>query len=66
MIKKKKEGHPLPNTPDMKAWREEFDELTIEDHDKKLKALGLDDEDIEEFNEDFTEEDPKAKKQPKK
>lgn len=49
--RKKKEGQPLPETADMKIWREEFNEMTIEDHDKVLKNLGLDDEDIAEFNE---------------
>ena len=49
--RKKAEGKPLPETADMKAWREGFKEMTIEDHDKVLKNLGLDEEDIEEFNE---------------
>lgn len=49
--RKKKEGRPLPETADMEAWREEFKEMTLEDHDKVLKSLGLDEEDIEEFNE---------------
>jgi hypothetical protein len=50
---KKKDGRPLPETPDMKIWREEFDEMGLEEHHNKLKALGLSDEDIKEFDEDF-------------
>lgn len=49
--RKKKEGRPLSDTADMKMWREEFNEMKLEDHDRVLKNLGLDDEDIEEFNE---------------
>ena len=49
--RKKAEGRPLPDTPDMKAWREEFSQMSLEDHDNVLKNLGLDKEDIEEFNE---------------
>ena len=51
MLTRKKEGKPLPETADMKTWREEFNEMKLEDHDKILKNLGLDEEDIEEFNE---------------
>lgn len=51
MISRKKEGRPLPETEDMKIWREEFNQMSLEDHDKVLKNLGLDEEDIEEFNE---------------
>jgi len=61
MVIKKKEGKPLPVTEDMKIWREEFDKLTLEDHDKILKGLGLDEDDIKDFNEDFEEEKPKKK-----
>lgn len=49
LTRKKGEGKPLPETADMKMWREEFKEMKIEDHQKVLKNLGLDDEDIEEF-----------------
>ncbi|HLC93203.1 MAG TPA: hypothetical protein VJH23_05865 [archaeon] len=49
--RKKKEGKPIPETSDMKMWREEFKEMKLEDHDKMLKNLGLDEEDIAEFNE---------------
>ena len=55
MRAKKKEGRPLPDTPDMKIWREEFDEMGLEEHHNKLKALGLSDEDIKEFDEDLKE-----------
>ena len=66
MVKRKKEGHPLPNTPEMKLWREEFDQMSLEEHDKVLKNLGLDDEDIEEFNEDFKDEVPRENPAKKK
>ncbi|MAG18267.1 MAG: hypothetical protein CL944_02215 [Candidatus Diapherotrites archaeon] len=64
MIKKKKEGKPLPVTADMKIWKEDFDQMSIEEHDKILKNLGLDDEDIDEFNEDFKGEIPEGGKNP--
>ena len=53
MQSRKKEGKPLRDTADMKMWREEFSEMGVEQHDKILKNLGLDEEDIEEFNENF-------------
>ena len=61
MVIKKKEGKPLPMTEDMKIWQEDFNKLTLEEHDKILKNLGLDEEDIKDFNEDFEEEKPKKK-----
>jgi len=51
MQMRKKEGRPLKDTEDMKMWREEFKEMSLEEHDKVLKNLGLDKEDIEDFNE---------------
>ena len=51
MVLRKKEGRPLPETADMKIWKEEFSQMSLEDHDRVLKNLGLDDEDIAEFNE---------------
>lgn len=50
---KVKEGKPLPDTPEMKLWREEFESMSLTEHDKKLERLGLDKEDIEEFNKEF-------------
>ena len=50
---KKKEGRPLPETQDMKLWRREFDEMGLDEHHNKLKSLGLSDEDLREFDEDF-------------
>ncbi len=50
---KRKEGKPLPETPQMKLWKKEFEKISIGGHDKKLKELGLDEEEIEEFNEEF-------------
>lgn len=49
--RKRGEGRPLPDTEDMKIWREEFNQMTLEEHDRILKNLGLDEEDIKEFNE---------------
>lgn len=54
MLKRKKEGKPLPETEDMKIWREEFDQMTQEDHVRVLKNLGIDDEELEEFKEDLS------------
>lgn len=51
MAVRKREGRPLPETAGMKMWREEFNEMKLEEHDRVLKNLGLDEEDIEEFNE---------------
>ena len=48
---RKKEGKPLPDTAEMKVWREEFSKLSPDEHGEKLRSLGLDEEDIEEFNE---------------
>jgi hypothetical protein len=50
-LKKPSEGKRLPDTPDMLAWRKEFEELDLEAHKQRLKALGLDDEELEEFEE---------------
>ncbi len=61
-IKKKREGKPLPEKPEDKIWREEFNKLTLDDHNAKLRSLGLDDEDIEEFDEVFQEDFKKKKK----
>ncbi|MBI2598010.1 MAG: hypothetical protein HYW50_02340 [Candidatus Diapherotrites archaeon] len=46
---RRREGHPLEDTEDMKEWRREFEKMSLIDHEKKLKSLGLDEEDIEEF-----------------
>ncbi|HLC80087.1 MAG TPA: hypothetical protein VJG83_06780 [archaeon] len=51
VLGRKKEGKPLAETADMKMWREEFNQMSLEEHDRVLKNLGLDKEDIEEFNE---------------
>jgi hypothetical protein len=55
MVKRKPqkppEGAKLPESAEMKAWREEFEGLKTEDHIKKLAALGLDEEELEEFKE---------------
>jgi hypothetical protein len=43
------EGAKMKETADMVAWRKEFEKMKTEDHKSKLKELGLDDEDLEEF-----------------
>jgi hypothetical protein len=50
-LKKPKDGEKLPETPDMVAWRKEFDTLDLDAHKAKLKALGLDEEELAEFEE---------------
>ncbi len=45
----KKKGKPLQNTKNMQVWRNEFEKLDIKDHVQKLSALGLDNDDLEEF-----------------
>jgi len=44
------EGAKLKETADMVAWRKEFEKMKLEDHKSKLKELGLDDEDLSEFD----------------
>ncbi|HPM85568.1 MAG: hypothetical protein PHY04_02340 [Candidatus ainarchaeum sp.] len=43
------EGAKMKETADMLAWRKEFEKMKTEDHLDKLKELGLDDEDLDEF-----------------
>jgi hypothetical protein len=43
------EGAKMKETADMVAWRKEFQKMKTEDHLSKLKELGLDDEDLDEF-----------------
>jgi hypothetical protein len=43
------EGAKMKETADMIAWKKEFQKMKTEDHKDKLKELGLDDEDLEEF-----------------
>ena len=43
------EGAKLKETADMLAWKKEFAKMKTDDHKAKLKELGLDDEDLEEF-----------------
>ncbi len=62
--RKKGEGHPIQEKTEDKAWKQWFQGLSIKDHDDKLRALGLDDEDVEEFNEKFTGDGKKPAQQP--
>jgi hypothetical protein len=43
------EGAKMKETADMVAWKKEFERMKTEDHKAKLKELGLDDDDLEEF-----------------
>jgi hypothetical protein len=61
MIAKRREGHPLKDTVDMQLWLKEFEKLSISDHEEKLRGLGLDKEDIEEFK-----KEAETKKKPAK
>ena len=71
------EGAKMKETADMVAWKKEFAKMKTEDHKSKLKELGLDDEDLEEFealekgektlDDEFNPEAPAAEEQtPKK
>ena len=44
------EGAKMKETADMLMWRKEFEKMKIDDHKSKLKELGLDDEDLAEFD----------------
>ena len=50
-LNKPPEGAKMKETADMIAWRQEFEEMDIEAHKARLKSLGLDDDDIAEFEE---------------
>ena len=63
MLRKKKEGHPLPKTAEMTAWEKEFGKMSLSEHEEKLRSLGLGDEDLEEFKEAFKQQ---KKEQPSK
>ena len=43
------EGAKMKETADMVAWKKEFSKMKTEDHLSKLKELGLDEEDLDEF-----------------
>jgi hypothetical protein len=44
------DGAKMKETADMLMWRKEFEKMKIDDHKSKLKELGLDDEDLAEFD----------------
>jgi len=50
-LNKPPEGAKMKETADMVAWRQEFEEMDIEAHKARLKSLGLDEDDIAEFEE---------------
>ncbi len=55
MPQKPVEGTHIKMTADFEIWKKDFDKMTLKDHENKLKELGLDEEDIKEFDEDFQE-----------
>ena len=55
----KKEGKPLPETEEMKVWKEEYNEMSVEEHHKKLQMLGLGKEEMAEFDKALSEEKKK-------
>lgn len=57
----KKEGKPLKEKAEDKIWKEEFAKMTLDEHNNKLRELGLEDEDLKEFDEKFASL-PKKKK----
>lgn len=59
MRTRKKEGKPLPDTPEMKMWRKEYEGMSIEEHKQKLKMLGLGEEEIQEMEEELKKEKKK-------
>lgn len=61
MVVRKKEGHPLPKTAEMNAWEKEFKKITLEEHEEKLRSLGLEAEDLEEFKEFLKQKKPQEK-----
>lgn len=61
--RKKAEGRPIKEKAEDKIWRSEFEQMSLKEHAAKLAQLGLDDEDIEEFNGKFA---GKAEKKGKK
>ena len=50
-LNKPPEGAKMKETADMIAWRQEFEEMDMQTHKARLKSLGLDDDDIAEFEE---------------
>ena len=62
MRTKKREGRALPDTPEMKMWREEYEQMPLEEHKAKLKALGLGEEEFSEFSEVLLKEKSKKGK----
>ncbi len=59
MAKTKKNGRPLPDTPAMQMWREEYEHMSLEEHEAKLRELGLGEEEIGEFREVWGKEKKK-------
>lgn len=56
-----REGRPLPDTQEMKLWRKSYSSMSFEDHEEKLRSLGLDDNDLAEFKEVWERERRESK-----
>lgn len=52
-------GHPLPDTREMQAWREEYKQMSLDEHKAKLRELGLGEEEFKEFQEILLKEKKK-------
>lgn len=50
-LNKPPQGAKMKETADMIVWRKEFERMKTEDHLAKMKELGLDEEDLDEFKE---------------
>lgn len=53
-------GRPLPDTQEMKMWRKEYEQMSLEDHKAKLAELGLGEEEFAEFKETLAKEKKKV------
>jgi len=49
----------LPDTQEMKLWRKEYEQMSLEDHKAKLVELGLGEEEFAEFRKKLEEEKKK-------
>lgn len=61
-MRKLRGGRPLPDTPEMKAWRKQYMQMSFEEHVEKLRELGLSEEEIAEFKEVWLKERKELKK----
>lgn len=60
-LRRMREGRPLPETEEMKAWRRQYMNMSFEEHAAKLRELGLSEEEIAEFKEVWLKERKESK-----